>query len=139
MNWITYKERILTVIGARGLMWYVDGQATKPIPYALDAKMGKPVKPDSTPLTATETKELDNKIDEFYQKDSLVKQQIFRMITDRLLLCVQKLEVSAKIWAEVCVIHKGKTELVQIDLRHRLQDMRCEEGGDIKAHFGELL
>ncbi|OJA12498.1 hypothetical protein AZE42_13426 [Rhizopogon vesiculosus] len=138
-NWITYKERILTVIGARGLMWYVDGQATKPIPYALDAKTGKPVKPDGMPLTATEIEELDDKIDKFYQKDSLVKQQIFGTITDRLLLRVQKLKVSAKIWAEVCVIHEGKTELVQIDLRRRLQDMRCEEGGDVKAHFGKLL
>jgi hypothetical protein len=36
-------------------------------------------------------------------------------------------------------VHEGKTELVQIDLRRRLQEMRCEEGGDIKAHFGEQL
>jgi hypothetical protein len=29
--------------------------------------------------------------------------------------------------------------MVQIDLRRRLQEMRCEEGGDIKMHLGEQL
>ncbi|OJA09474.1 hypothetical protein AZE42_07140, partial [Rhizopogon vesiculosus] len=134
MNWITYKERILTVIGARGLMRYVDGQATKPIPYALDAKTGKPVKPNGMPLTATEIKELDDKIDEFYQKDSLVKQQIFGMITDRLLLRIQKLEVSAKIWAEV-ITQKPLSpyELVNViseEYEHRqLTDRRTPKKG----------
>jgi hypothetical protein len=45
----------------------------------------------------------------------------------------------ASIWAEICDIHEGKTELVQIDLRHCLQEMRCEEHGDVKVHFSKLL
>jgi hypothetical protein len=43
------------------------------------------------------------------------------------------------VWAEICNIHKGKTKLVQIDLRQKLQEMRCEESSDIKTHFGEML
>jgi hypothetical protein len=138
-NWITYKERMLTAIGARGLMRYVDGRAIKPTPFKFNFTTKKQEKADGSEPTMTEVEELDKKINEFYQKDSLVKQQIFSTITDRLLLSVQKLGVSFLIWAEVCAIHEGKTELVQIDLRRRLQEMRCDENGDVKAHFGELM
>jgi hypothetical protein len=82
---------------------------------------------------------LDKKLDEFYQKDSLVKQQVFSTITDRLLLHVQKLEVASQIWNEICDIHKDKTKLVQIDLRHWLQETRCEENGDVRTHFSKML
>jgi hypothetical protein len=138
-NWITYKERMLTAIGARGLMRYVDGRAVKPVPYKVDATKGILMKSDGSQATETEVEELDKKIDEYYQKDSLVKQQIFSTVTDRVLLRIQKQDGASAIWTEVCKIHEGKTELVQIDLRRRLQEMRCEEGGDIKTHFGEQL
>jgi hypothetical protein len=139
LNWITYKERMLTAIGARGLMRYTDGCKVKPDPFEVDSTTKKLKKPDGTTPTDKEIEDLDDLIDEYHQKDSLVKQQIFSTITDQLLLRVQSLGSASKIWSEVCKIHEGKTELVQIDLRRRLQEMRCEEGGDIKAHFGEQL
>jgi hypothetical protein len=40
---------------------------------------------------------------------------------------------------EICKIHGGESDLVQIDLRHRLLDTCCEESGDICNHFRELL
>jgi len=92
-NWITYKERALTALGTRGLMRYTDGRAVKPIPFTVDSA-GNAVKKDGT---------------------AVVKQQIFSTITDRLLLRVQKLDEASKIWAEICTIHEGKSELVQID------------------------
>ncbi|KAG1855654.1 hypothetical protein DFJ58DRAFT_659847 [Suillus subalutaceus] len=41
-NWITYKERTLTVIGAQGLMHYVNGHADKPKAFTINATMGLP-------------------------------------------------------------------------------------------------
>jgi hypothetical protein len=109
-NWITYKEHTLTAIGARGLMCYVNGRARKPEPFPHDE--------DEDGETPTEAliEALYKTIDEYYQKDSLVKQQIFSTITDCLLLRVQKLESASSIWAKICDIHEGKTELIQIDL-----------------------
>jgi hypothetical protein len=75
----------------------------------------------------------------YHQKDSLVKQQLFSTITDHILLHVQKSGASSAVWTEICKIHKGKSDLVQIDLRCRLSDTHCEESGDIRNHFGELL
>ncbi|KAG2345671.1 hypothetical protein BDR05DRAFT_864888, partial [Suillus weaverae] len=97
-NWITYKEQTLTAIGARGSMRYTDGRAIRPVPF--QAK-----KPDGSKPMETEIEALDKTIDKFYQKDSLVKQQVFSTISDRLLLRVQKLDSAATIWAEICDIH----------------------------------
>jgi hypothetical protein len=139
LNWITYKEKMLTALGAQGLMRYTNGHKTKPIPFPIDKLTGKVTKSDGTMPMAVDLEELEDKIDEYQQKDSLVKQQIFSTISDQLLLRIQNLDCAATIWAKVCKIHEGKMELVQIDLCHRLQELRCEEGGDMKAHFGEQL
>ena len=111
-NWVTYKERMLTTIGARGLMRYIDGRRVIPAAFAIDAKSKLPVKADGSATTEAEIEELEDKIDEYYQRDAYVKQYIFSTIMDRLLLHVQKLGSSANIWAEICTIHEGKTELV---------------------------
>jgi hypothetical protein len=108
-------------------------------PYKVDAKTGVASKLDDSIATQAEVDDLDKKTDEYFQKDALIKQRMFSMITDRLLLHVQKLKGAALIWEEIRDIHEGKTELVQIDLRCWLQDLRCEEGGDAKTHLSELL
>jgi len=107
---------MLMAISARGLMRYVDGRAVKPEPFKTDDKTGKLVKPDGKPASEDEIEERDMKIDEYCQKDAYVKQHIFSTITDQLLLRVQKQDSGASIWKEICSIHEGKTELVQIDL-----------------------
>ncbi|OJA08924.1 hypothetical protein AZE42_13634 [Rhizopogon vesiculosus] len=68
-------------------MRYADGQAKKPIPFELDSK-GNAIKADKSTASETEIEELEDKIDEFYMKDSLVKQQLFSTISDQLLFYV---------------------------------------------------
>src|SRR5258705_901333 len=138
-NWVTYKERLLNAISARGLMRYVNGRAQEPLPFAISAKMQLPVKADGSATTEQEQEAQDDKIDEWYQKDALTKQHVFSMITDRLLLCVQRLQDASKIWKEICTIHEGKTELVQVDLHRRLQEMWCGKGEDVHIHFSEQM
>src|SRR5882762_2412625 len=138
-NWVTYKERLLNVIGARGLMRYVDGRAREPLPFAISAKTQLPVKANGSTTTEEEQEAQDNKIDEWHQKNALAKQHFYSMISDRLLLRVQRLPDASKIWKELCTIHEGKTELVQVDLRRRLQEMWCGEGKDIHVHFSEQM
>jgi hypothetical protein len=111
----------------------------KQVPFNIDPKMSVAMKPDGSTPTQTEIDKHDKKVDEFFQKDSLVKQQIFSTIMDRLLLRVQKLDGAAAMWKEICDIHEGKTELVQIDFRRRLQETRCDENRDVKTHFSEML
>ena len=139
-NWITYKERVTTAVYARGLRRYLEGRAVCPAPLAMStATVPVPVMPGGSNATEAEIEAHEVKIDEYHQKDSLVKQQLFSTITDRVLLRVQKVGASSAVWAAICKIHEDKSDLVQIDLRRRLSDTRCEESADIRNHFGELL
>ncbi|OJA15171.1 hypothetical protein AZE42_05409 [Rhizopogon vesiculosus] len=118
-NWITYKERVFTAIGAHNLRRYVDGRATLPAPLALDPTSNLPVVPGPTgnvAATVADIEAQEDLIDEFYHKDSLVKQQLFSMISDHVLLQVQSLDNSSMIWKEICKIHEGKSDLVKIDI-----------------------
>ena len=97
-------------------MHYVDGCAIKPVPYTVDSRTRTVKKPDGSTAAPDEIEEQDKKVDKYHQKDSLIKQQIFTTITDHILLHVQRLDGASKMWAEICKIHKTKTDLVQIDL-----------------------
>jgi len=138
-NWITYKERMLTAIGARGLMRYIDGRVKQPIPFAMSPTTGELLKADGKPATDAEIEALDDKLDEFCQKNSMVKQHIFSTLSDRLVVRIKHLKSASMIWVEIRKLHEGKTELVQVDLRRRLQETRCEEGRDVRDHFTELM
>jgi hypothetical protein len=86
-NWITYKEHITTAVNARGLRRYIEGRAVYAAPLAMSmASLPVPLMPGGTAVTDTEIEAHKDKIDEYHHKDSLVKQQLFSMIMDRVLL-----------------------------------------------------
>jgi hypothetical protein len=41
-------------------------------------------------------------------------------------------------WKEIRMLHEGKSALVKADVRKRMLLAHCDEGRDVKAHFGEL-
>jgi hypothetical protein len=112
-NWITYKEWVMTAFCARGLRRYLEGRAVCPAPLAMNAALPpEPVMPGGVVATEAEIEAHEDKIDEYHQMDSLVKQQLFSTIMDRVLLCVQKSRASSAVWMEICKIHEGKSDLV---------------------------
>jgi hypothetical protein len=60
-NWITYKERTLTVIGVKGLMCYADGCAVRPAPFKVNDKTKHLEKANGTEPTEAEVEVLDKK------------------------------------------------------------------------------
>ena len=108
---------MLTAIGMRGLMRYIDGRVKQPIPFAMSPTTGELLKADGKPATDAEIEALDDKLDEFCQKNSMVKQHIFSTLSDRLVVRVKHLKSASMIWVEIRKLHEGKTELVQVDLR----------------------
>ncbi|TFY74272.1 hypothetical protein EWM64_g9740, partial [Hericium alpestre] len=134
-NWVTYKTRIVTVIGAKGLMRHLRGTAKKSKePLSSLDKDKKDVDP-----TTEQLDDYEEKWDKWLQQEYTVKQQIFSTITESLLLHVQDLDRAHKVWSTVCNEYEGKTEMVQINLRRRLQETCCQPSGDVCEHFDALL
>ncbi|OAX31617.1 hypothetical protein K503DRAFT_811561 [Rhizopogon vinicolor AM-OR11-026] len=106
-------------------MHYTDGRAVKPVPFELDSA-GDPIKRGGAAATKAKIDELDEKIDIYHQKNSLVKQQLFSMITDRLLLHIQKLDKASKRFAPST---KARASLYKstCDVGYKILDAMKEE------------
>jgi hypothetical protein len=117
-------------LGARGLGEYVDGMAVRPILFTTS--------PSGVTATPEGIKENKREVAEYMQKDYLVQQHIFRTVTDRMMLQISNQTTGAAMWKEIKMLHEGKSALVKADVRKHMLLACCDEGRDVKAHFGEL-
>jgi hypothetical protein len=83
-------------------------------------------------------KENRREVAEYTQKDYLIEQHIFGTVTDRMMLQISHQTTGAAMWKEIKTLHEGKSTLVKADVRKRMLLAHCDEGGDVKVHFGEL-
>jgi hypothetical protein len=45
----------------------------------------------------------------------------------------------AVMWKEIKTLHEGKSALVKVDIRKHMLLACCDEGRDVKVHFGALI
>ncbi|KAL0952924.1 hypothetical protein HGRIS_014936 [Hohenbuehelia grisea] len=136
-NWVTVKILLLTAFGARGLTKYIEGRARKPAAYEFGDGAARLVGSKVT-LTDEELEALEDKHDDHNQKESQIKQQIFECVSNRVLMMLQGQGTAAEVWLGLCREYEGKSALVVIDTRRRLQDMRCAEDANIRDHIAEM-
>ncbi len=136
-NWIDYKTKVLIAMGSRGLMGHVEGRALKPSPYAIVDSV--PVLADgSTPATEDQIETRDKRIDEHEMREYLARHIIINSVSLRLAQKIGQLTSSKEMWDTVKADCEGKSMLYQVDVRRRLQDLKCAEGADVKAHLTEM-
>jgi hypothetical protein len=119
-------------LGACGLGEYVDRTAVRPILITTATSQS------GITATTEEIKENRREVAEYTQKDYLVQQHIFGTVTDRMMLQISHQTTGTAMWKEIKTLHEGKSTLVKADVRKRMLLARCDEGRDVKAHFGEL-
>ncbi|GBE85505.1 hypothetical protein SCP_0800220 [Sparassis crispa] len=175
-NWITYKERMFTVMGSRGLLRHLQGTARRPPnppPFPMPSPAQAAMTASTTPATAASTtattgtgttttsatttpaarqaqssmtpeeylktvEAAEQKLDEYVQKEYAARQQIYGTISDQLLLRVKKLGTAADVWLAVQNEYESKSDMYSGALRTRLQNTKCEEGADVRAHLDTL-
>ncbi|GBE88951.1 Retrovirus-related Pol polyprotein from transposon TNT 1-94 [Sparassis crispa] len=175
-NWITYKERMFTVMGSRGLLRHLQGTARRPPnppPFPMPSPAQAAMTASMTPATAVSTtattgtgttttsatttpaarqaqssmtpeeylktvEAAEQKLDEYVQKEYAARQQIYGTISDQLLLRVKKLGTAVDVWLAVQNEYESKSDMYSGALRTRLQNTKCEEGADVRAHLDTL-
>jgi hypothetical protein len=147
-NWVVYKDRFVWSVDARGLLEHMDGSEREPV---------CPVKPRMVPkkdsegndtremaqaaLTADEErliKEWKAELKEWKRGEAIVKQQIAATIPDSLFMKIRDKGTALEIWEALKGDFQNKSRMVAVDLRRRLQQERCAEKGDVRAHFSKL-
>ena len=148
VNWVVYKDCFVWSIDARGLLEHVDGSEREPV---------CPVKPrmvlkkdadgndthETVPATYTREEERDIKewkveLKEWKQGEAVVKQQIAATIPDSLFMKIRNKGTALEIWEALQGDFQNKSQMVSVDLRRHLQQERCAEKGDVRAHFSKL-
>jgi len=141
-NWVIYKDRFLWAVDARGLLHHVDGSgweprrppiARKPILDGDGKEIGTEDAPDETDKQRLATYQIELKA--WRQGEAIIKQQIAATIPDSLFMKIRTQGTSMDIWQALTADFQNKSRMVSVDLRRRLQQQRCAEKGDVRAHF----
>ena len=136
-NWVLYKERFFWALDARGILEHIDGTSAEPT---------DPVPKESRKAEDSELPDKDKELDkewkkelkEWKQGEAVAKQQIASSIPDSLFMKIRTKGTAKEIWNELENHFQNRSRMVSVDLRRRIQDLRCAEKGDMISHFATL-
>jgi hypothetical protein len=134
-NWVLYKERFFWALDARAILDHVDGTGIDPVDPVPEASR-------SENKLSDKEKELDKEWKkewkEWKQGEAVAKQQIASSIPDSLFMKVRTKGSAYEIWKELENHFQNRSRMVSVDLRRRIQKLRCAEKGDMLTHFATL-
>ncbi|EGO04794.1 hypothetical protein SERLA73DRAFT_68459 [Serpula lacrymans var. lacrymans S7.3] len=118
LHWITYKTRVTTAVGAKGLSRFLLGSARKPPVknYKYDSA-GVAKLDNGTVITEKQIDDYEAKVDKYAQKECPVTQQLYSTIHDETLIQIQDRSSAAAIWDTLTKMHEGKSEMMQVDIQ----------------------
>jgi transposase InsO family protein len=134
-NWVLYKERFFWALDARGILEHVNGVADQPPdPVAKKSRDEKKLSDEEKVLD----KEYQRELKEWRQSEAVAKQQIASSIPDSLFMKIRAKGTAYEIWKDLENHFQNRSRMVSVDLRRRIQDLRCAEKGDVVGHFATL-
>jgi hypothetical protein len=139
-NWIDYKTKALITMGSWGLMGHIEGRARKPALYAI--VNGVPVVADGkTAVTEEQLEAREKHINDFEMKEYLAHHIVINSVSITLTQSIRWLTSAKDMWDAIVNKCEGKTflyPLYQVNVHCHLQDMKCLEGEDVKAHLSKM-
>ena len=133
-NWVIFKDRFVWALDARCILNHIDGSSEEPADPILEEDRKKALSAEQKTLDTEWKKEMK----EWKQGEAIAKQQIASSIPDSLFMKVRSKGSARDIWIELGKHFEKRSRMVSIDLRRRLQEVRCAEKGDVIAHFATL-
>ena len=140
LNWLLWKSQTMMTILAKWLLCHLQGWVTAPVslPRSTDGTQiflhdGK------TPAPATDVEKNEDEIETYFQREAMILQQLYATVAKSIHYQIQGLLTATATWDKICQLHKGKSEIVQVDTRKQLQELRCNDGDDVKAHLTNMI
>ncbi|KAG0693619.1 hypothetical protein DFH29DRAFT_816173 [Suillus ampliporus] len=135
-NWVEFKTKTIMSLMAHSLNSHIDGtiKIPKPLPMSADGKK------TFINNNRTEATDIDIELslvilDTHAQKEALAIQQLYATVLNSVMIQVQNKGSVSAIWKAICLLYKGKSDMVQVDTCACMQNMKCSENGDVKAHL----
>ena len=130
-GFVVWKERLELSVRARGLYGHLDGTITRPVDPPSGEEASALTKEQVSAITETFAKELST----YLQEQAIVFQQIASTIPDSLYLKIKSKPTVKQAWDALKADFEKRSRMITIELRKRLQDVRCTENGNIRTHF----
>ncbi|KIK22992.1 hypothetical protein PISMIDRAFT_101446 [Pisolithus microcarpus 441] len=102
-NWVTYKDRLLWSVEARGLGGHLDGSETEPEdPKLLSAEMKT-----------------------WRMGEAVVKQQVAGTLPNTLFTQIKQLKTSHEIFNHLAKLFEQRSRVVAVEILRKMQNLRC--------------
>lgn len=96
-------------------MRHLEGHTRRPLQLVYHEDNSATFKGLSKPLTNSEVEEHEDKLNDYLQKEAIVKNQIYSTISDQMLIRVQSLKTAGDIWAEIVKTYEIKSVMHIVD------------------------
>ena len=133
-GFVIWKERLELSVCACGLYSHLDGTITRP-----DTPPLRPA--GSTALTAEQVSTFEKYVkgvNQYLQEQAIVSQQIASTIPDSLYLKIKGKSTVKEAWDALKADFEKQSWMITVDLWEHLQDIHCNENGNIQTHFDNI-
>ena len=133
-NWVIYKDKFMLTVEACSFTDHIDGIGTVPT-LSFVHVAGETLTTEQQTEYETYVKELKD----WKAGEAIIKQGLAGTIPDSLFMAIRGKGTAKGYWDEVVKKRQDRSRMVMVDMRRKLQDKRCDEGGDVKAHLAEMV
>ena len=119
-NWVTYRDRIMWALDVKGLLEHLTEDTITSYYSAAGTIDGL-------------TPEARWKRDE-----AMVKQLVAGSVPDTVFSQIKAGLKAKEVWDQLRTLYEGRSKLILVDLRRKLQNTRCGPEDDVRAHFENL-
>src|SRR5262245_24069294 len=144
-NWIEYRDRLQWALDARGILPHLLGTATIPEPVATTPDTGHETPSSTTSTTAEPSKTLDGRALAifFNEKDyktgqAQVKQAIAATIPTSIFNKIKTKKLASDVWDALVAHCQERSGMISVDLRRKMQELRCGEQENVRTHLEKL-
>jgi transposase InsO family protein len=130
-NWIVFRDRFSFAADAAGLARHINGSGKAPAVLAALSTTPSKTEKETWDANQKEWKE-------WTQGEAVMKQAIAGSIPDSLFIQVGKQTTAKGMWDAVKSDREKRSRMVQIEMRRKIQDERCDEGADVRTHVMNL-
>lgn len=137
-NWVTYRDRLRWALNARGLLGQIDQENPEPTNPTVNAPLPDPSDTAAVTAAASLSRGYEIRIEKWQMAEATVKQCIASSVPDSIFNRIKTKKTAKDVWDAVSQIFEDRSTMVAIDLRLKLQSVKCGDTEDVRAHFDKL-
>ena len=134
-NWVIFKTRFQWYAEARELSSHLEEGAMPPTkPASIPDKPFGELTPDQQTLFTEHGKD----VSKWKTDEAKLKQGFAEVLPDSLFMKVITKATALEIWSVITGEFEKRSRMIVLDLRRQLQNQRCKDGDDVRAHFAKI-